>query len=181
MSEPRLPSWAVVSDERRAHIERVANLVRAWAAELAPTQEELNRWLRATYFHDALKDAASAQLRELAQIDWEPEDLLHGPAAASIAESEGESDAQVLDAVRYHSAGYAGWDDVGKVLYMADYLEPGRNFDSNGRESLIRLVAEDFERALFEVARGRVSWVRSRNWPLLPETSEFWNALLESR
>ena len=78
-------------------------------------------------------------------------------------------------------AGYAGWDDVGKVLYMADYLEPGRNFDSNGRESLIRLVAEDFERALFEVARGRVSWVRSRNWPLLPETSEFWNALLESR
>ena len=55
----RSPAWAVVSAERLAHIERVAELVLDWAEEMGVPDSERNRWLRAVWLHDALRDATS--------------------------------------------------------------------------------------------------------------------------
>src|SRR3989449_4292320 len=40
----------------------------------------------------------------------------------------------------YHSLGHARWDDVGKMLYLADYLEPGRPFDREAHRALAARV-----------------------------------------
>src|SRR5919197_6218073 len=122
------PAWAQVTPERRAHIERVAALLGQWADALRTPAAERQRWLKAAYLHDALRDAPVIPADALA----------HGPAAADRAAAEGETDRGVLDAVRYHTVGYAGWDDVGRMLYLADYLEPGRDFDRAGRAALAR-------------------------------------------
>src|SRR5919197_417291 len=119
-----LPPWATVTPERRAHVERVAALVSTWAAALRVPDAERARWLRAAWLHDALRDAPAV------------DELAHGPMAADRAAQDGERDRGVLDAVRYHSLGYAEWDDVGKMLYLADYLEPGRPFDRERRGEL---------------------------------------------
>src|SRR5690242_16469012 len=111
-----LPPWAVVTAERRAHIERVAQLLAAWADALGVSASERARWLKAAYLHDALRDAPLESA------------FAHGPAAAERAAQDGETDRGVLDAVRYHTLGYAAWDDVGRMLYLADFLEPGRRF-----------------------------------------------------
>src|SRR2546426_5929548 len=55
--------------------------------------------------------------------------LFRSPLAAERAAHDGETDQGLLDAVHYHSLGFAQWDDVGKMLYLADYLEPGRTLD----------------------------------------------------
>lgn len=162
-----LPPWAEVTPERRAHIERVAALVAEWAAAMHVSQHERARWLKAAYLHDALRDAGQLANAELA----------HGPAAADRASREGESDRGVLDAVRFHSRGYAGWDDVGRMLYLADFLEPGRPFDAPDRRSLTGRVPRERDDVLREVARRRIAWVLRSGWALLPETVEFWNAL----
>src|SRR5205823_4281231 len=83
---------------RRAHIERVVGLLDAWAAARRAPAAERARWLRAGWLHDALRDAPAAN------------ELAHGPMAAERAARAGETDRGVLDAVRYHSLGYAGWD-----------------------------------------------------------------------
>ena len=116
-----LPSWAVVTPARRAHIERVAALIDEWATVLEVSPVERARWLRAAWLHDALRDAPSAG------------ELEHGPRCAERLVLEGERDQGVLDAVRFHSVGYAGWDDVGRMLYLADHLEPGRSHDREAR------------------------------------------------
>jgi HD superfamily phosphohydrolase YqeK len=163
-----LPPWAVATPERRAHIERVVRLLEGWAGRMRAADGERDRWLRAGWLHDALRDASPPAASELD----------HGPMAADRAAREGERDRGVLDAVRYHSIGYAGWDDVGRMLYLADYLEPGRSFDAAGRRALADRVPVERDAVLREVARRRIEWTVKSGWPLRPETVQFWNALV---
>ena len=181
MNEIALPSWAIVSEKRRAHIERVAKLIKQWARRLDTPLPESARWLRAAYFHDALKDATPEQLEDLAPKGWKIARLRHGPAAASAARLHGEDDPGVLDAVYYHSIGYTGWDDVGRMLYMADFLEPGRKFSSNSHQELVELVPENRQGALFQVTKQRVKQLVESGWPIPEETRMFWNEQLRSR
>ena len=167
-----------MTDRRREHVARVAALLDAWARTLRVGAKERRRWLRAAWLHDALKDAPRAVVRDLADGRWNAPSLWHGPAAAEKAEREGERDQGILDAVRYHSVGYAGWDQVGRLLYLADYLEPGRRHHDQGKAALAARVAEDPEATLPVVAAERIARSVAKGWPLLPETVAFWNALV---
>lgn len=158
----------MVTPERRAHIERVVALLDTWAAARRASDTERARWLEAGWLHDALRDAPAA------------DELAHGPLAAEQAARAGETDRGVLDAVRYHSLGYAGWDDVGKMLYLADYLEPGRAFDREVRASLAAQVPRDRDTVLQQVAARRIARVIDSRWPLVRETVDFWNSLVGS-
>jgi 2-amino-4-hydroxy-6-hydroxymethyldihydropteridine diphosphokinase len=100
--------------------------------------------------------------------------------AASRAAGDGETDRAVLDAVRFHSLGSAGWDDVGRMLYLADYLEPGRTVDREVRRSLAARVPAERDAVLLEVAARRIARVIDGRWPLVPETVSFWNSLVGS-
>ena len=160
-----LPPWAQVSEQRRAHIERVAGLMESWANAMHVPATERARWVKAAYLHDALRDAPLGDA------------FAHGPAAAERAAREGEADQGILDAVRYHTVGYAGWDDVGRMLYLADFLEPGRKFAADERRALALRVPHERDVVLIEVVRWRIEWVLRSGWPLVAETVGLWNAL----
>ena len=160
-----LPPWAQVSAGRRAHVERVAGLVGEWADAMGVAPAERARWLKAAYLHDALRDAPL------------PDSLAHGPAAADRAAREGETDQGVLDAVRYHTVGYSEWDDAGRMLYLADFLDPGRKFAAEERRQLALRVPHERDMVFKEVVRWRIEWVVRSGWPLAPETVDLWNAL----
>ena len=174
---PTTPSWATASPERVAHIERVARLVLDWAEEMGVPDSERNRWLRAVWLHDALRDAPPEELEKWAPTSPGPPAIRHGPASAARAKADGETDRGVLDAVRYHSMGLAEWDMVGRVLYCADFLEPGRNFDQSGRADLAARFPRDPTGVLREVARARVARLVQSGWPLPDPTVRFWNSL----
>jgi HD superfamily phosphohydrolase YqeK len=126
------------------------------------------RWLQAVWLHDALRDA---KLRR---------GLTHGPAAADRAARDGVTDGGVLDAVRYHSLGYAGWDDVGKMLYLADYLEPGRKRRAKERAKLAERVPKDRDKVLREVVNQQIRARLRAGRAVHPLTLEFWNSLVET-
>lgn len=175
---PTLPAWAVVTHERLDHICRVAELVSRWADELGVPDSERNRWLRAVWLHDALRDATPDDLVRWAPSTPGPSELRHGPASAARAKGEGETDRGVLDAVRYHSLGLAEWDMVGRVLYCADYLEPGRPFDREHRAELARRFSGDVQGVLRDVACLRLGRLVGSRWPLPEPTVRFWNSLV---
>ena len=87
----------------------------------------------------------------------------------------------MLDAVRYHSVGLAEWDMVGRALYCADYLEPGRDFDHERRAELARRFPQDVGGVLREVAQARLLWAIRCGWTIPEPTYRFWNALVASR
>jgi len=164
-----LPRWAVVSPRRRDHIARVAALLDAWADALGVDDAERRRWARAAWLHDALRDAPDL------------DGLGHGPAAADRAAAEGETDGGVLAAVRYHSLGHPDWERVGRMLYLADYLEPGRRHDVTARRALAARVPAEPDAVLRDVARRRIERALRSGWPLHPVTVAFWNALAAPR
>jgi HD superfamily phosphohydrolase YqeK len=157
---------------------RVARLAIDWAEALGVPDSERNRWLRAVWLHDALRDAPDAELHQWAASVPGPAELRHGPASAARAKADGETDRGVLDAVRYHSLGLAEWDMVGRVLYCADYLEPGRSFDVEERAGLAARFPQDSRGVLREVALRRIRRTIEGGWPLLDPTVRFWNSLV---
>ncbi len=175
---PTLPAWAVCTPERLGHIERVAALVSEWADAMGVPAPERHRWLRAVWLHDALRDAPAAELEQWASTTQGPAEVKHGPASAARAKAEGEADRGVLDAVRYHSIGLAEWDMTGRVLYCADFLEPGRGFDASKRAELARRFPKEPGTVLREVARRRLAHQVTSGWFLLEPTVRFWNSLV---
>ena len=175
---PTLPEWAIVTPERLDHIERVAQLVAGWAEQLGVPDSERHRWLRAVWLHDALRDAPVEELDRWATDTSGPPELRHGPASAARARAQGEDDRGVLDAVRYHSLGLAEWDMVGRMLYCADYLEPGRPFDREQRAQWAERLPSDPAGVLREVARARLLHLVRSGWPVLDPTQRFWNSLV---
>ena len=175
---PTLPAWAIVSPARREHIERVAELAGRWALEMGVPESERQRWLRAVWLHDALRDAPPAELARWAPDAPGPVELRHGPASAARAQADGETDRGVIDAVRYHSIGLAEWDMVGRILYCADYLEPGRTFAREWRADMAERLPSQPSLVLRQVARTRVGHLVSSGRPLLEPTVRFWNSLV---
>lgn len=177
---PLVPTWAQMSPSRLRHVHRVASLVASWADDMSIPASERNRWLRAVWLHDALRDASAEELERLTPGTPGPLSTRHGPASAAVAKSLGETDRGVLDAVRYHSVGLAEWDMVGRVLYCADYLEPGRTEDAAARADLARQFPVDPHGVLLEVARRRLTRIIASGWPVPEPTYRFWNRLVAS-
>ena len=177
---PTIPAWAVMSPERTAHVHRVAQLVSEWAEEMSVPDSERNRWLRAVWLHDALRDASPAELAQWAPSAAGAVELRHGPASAARAKGEGEVDRGVLDAVRYHSVGLAEWDMVGRTLYCADFLEPGRRFENEMRAGLAHRYPNDPAGVLHVVAAWRLEHAIRSGWPIPEPTYRFWNSLARS-
>jgi HD superfamily phosphohydrolase YqeK len=172
-----LPSWAQVGPKRLAHIQRVAALLDSWGAAMSLSEKEHARWVRAGWLHDALRDAPLAELQRLVPgCDWD-EELLHGPAAARKAREALESDEAVLSAVEWHSVGHVGWGMTGKALYCADFLDPERSFDREGRAALALRFPQEPDAVFREVVMRRVEWTERSGWPLLEPTRALWNSL----
>jgi len=172
-----LPLWACVGSRRLAHIERVTSLLRAWSAAMRLDADEANAWIDAGAWHDSLRDAPEELLRSITNDDETPEQLLHGPAAATRLAADGEERQHVLDAIRYHTVGSASWGRTGKALYMADYLEPGRKFSREDRFFLAAQVPHSFDAAFRQVVRFRLDWSVREGNHIFPETVELWNSL----
>lgn len=175
-----LPSWSQASNKRRAHVQRVADLIGAWSTELAPQDE--TRWRAAAWLHDALRDAEAAALPALVPAefrDWHPS-LLHGPAAAAQLRRDGLQDESVLRAITFHTVGHPDLDLLGCCLYLADFLEPGRKFGAEWRAALREQMPRAHERVLRDVAAARIGHLIEKRSPLRPETVQFWNVLVGS-
>jgi HD superfamily phosphohydrolase YqeK len=160
----------------------------AWGGAWGLGTTDLLRWRAAGLLHDGLRDADPGMLRPLAR-PWLAElpldldggtasDLLHGPAAASLLRDDGITDDSVLLAVAWHTLGHGALDRLGRALYLADYLEPGRRHEGAvSRERRARVV-EDLEGVLREVAAERVCRSLRHARPLLAPTVAFWNDLV---
>ena len=172
---PALPAWARVSERRRAHIARVTRLLVSWSDALALPDDERATWRDAGLLHDALRDAPEAELRRLAGDERSPVEILHGPAAATLLREQGERREALLDAIRWHTLGSPEWERVGRALFMADYLEPGRPFARAERDFLAAMVPHDFDAVFREVLRTRLEWTLREGKTLHEETVRLWN------
>jgi HD superfamily phosphohydrolase YqeK len=156
----------------------VVALLDGWGRELELSQDELVRWRAAGHLHDALKSTDPIELRAYVEpADQWPDPVLHGLACAARLRLEGVRDESVLTAIAYHSTGHADLDLLGELLYLADYLEPGRKRDSDRAAALRDRLPGDRRAVLQEVAAARIRYLLEQRLPILVTAIEFWNRL----
>ncbi|HEX9107633.1 MAG TPA: HD domain-containing protein, partial [Longimicrobiales bacterium] len=166
---------------RRDHIGRVAALMDSWGEALGLEELDRRRWRAAAWLHDALRDAPPQEIRPLVPEPLRslPGKLLHGPAAAARLRQEGVGDEPLLCAVAWHTLGHPDFDALGKALYLADFLEPGRGFALEHCASLRASMPDALDDVLRDVVAQRLHHALEMRHLLRPESVAFWNVLVE--
>lgn len=145
-------SW--LSDKRYGHTRRVAETARELAGLHGVDPER-------AYFcgmlHDLAREMGKGDLLEFAErygipvgeFERHQPSLLHAPVAAELAFGEfGVEDQEILAALRAHTTTAPGMSPLALVLYLADKVEPGREYP--GVKELRRVAREN---ELHEAAR----------------------------
>ncbi|CAN5674554.1 hypothetical protein BH23GEM6_BH23GEM6_10360 [soil metagenome] len=162
-------------------MKRVAVLMGEWAQALGLPAEEHQRWLAVSWLHDALRDTDAEALRGEVPA-WMrdlPGPVLHGPAAAERL--IGDLDEEALAAIRYHTIGHPTLGAMGRALYLADFLEPGRDFLPDWRAEMRARMPAEMNTVLIEVLASRLLHLVEGRRPLRAETARFWSALVSGQ
>ncbi len=166
-----------LSEKRYGHTLRVA----ATAEDLARTHGlDPDRARLAALLHDTAREiGAPEEFLRLAK-EWElpvgePErqspKLLHGPVAAELARRElGVEDEEILEAIRVHTVGRPKMGTLALVLYVADKIEPGRDYPSV--ERLRKISRQDLPEAAAESLRRTIAHNEERGRPTHPASRE---------
>ncbi len=85
--------------------------------------------------------------------------LLHSKAGSILARTKyGIEDEEILNAIRYHTTGRPGMTLLEKIIFVSDYIEPGRDQAPNLPE--IREAAfADLDQALCMILRDTLSFL----------------------
>ena len=122
-----------LSEYRYLHSVGTANVARELAVRFGADPD---RAFLAGLLHDIARECAGTDLvREAKQhgiMVSEAEDklpvLLHGKVGAERARMLGVSDQEVLSAIASHVTGKRGWTLLDQIVYLADKIEPGRDY-----------------------------------------------------
>lgn len=94
--------------------------------------------------------------------------LLHSKTGAALARSVFGEPEPVWQAICWHTTGKENMTTLEKILYLADYMEPNRDFD--GVEALRKLVWEDLDQAMTLGLTMTVEEMKQRGVPVHSNT-----------
>ena len=107
----------------------------------------------------------------------------HAPLGAFYARDVFKiRDCRILEGICYHCTGRPAMPLEEKIVYLADALEPGRNYD--GVERLRLLPEKSLDLAVREYARSNLSYLSGQGGcihPLSERTREYYEKLLEGK
>ena len=169
---------------RFQHVLRVEDCSIALAKKYGASLEACSL---AALLHDFAKehDAKSMKKIVLSQaLDSEMtgcgSEIMHGPVGAYYAEKVfGIMDRAILDAIRQHTIGGEVMTLIGKVLFIADYIEPGRTFTGVDEARRLAEISLD-EAAYFKIEKTIIHLVK-KELPIYPGTIHVYNSWIQRK
>ena len=168
----------------QAHIHRVVEIARELAVCHGINQEQA---ALAALAHDVARAMTDGELLRRAAgmglpigvVDRRVPILLHGPVGAEILQQEaGLTDISIYKAVYWHTTANPDLDELGKVVFIADKLDPAK-IDSYPYLPQIRQMAfQDLDRAILHFLTRQAMDRLNRGELVHPVMVETRNALL---
>lgn len=167
------------------HVLRTAELARelAEAHHVDPDRAEL-----AALVHDIADRYTDQELLGLAERFGIPlsvtearvPKLIHGKVGAAILAADwGITDAEILDAARFHLSGSSTMGTLAKVVYVADKLEPNRDKYYGGLDNIREIAKTDLDQAILSLYGWKLNELVTQGQPIHEDLSEARNALIE--
>lgn len=119
---------------------------------------------------------------EISDIERKNSGLLHAKLGAYVAKHEyGVLDEEILMSIKSHTTGRPEMSLLEKIIYIADYMEPGRKELPNMAE-VRRLAFEDIDKCLFRILKDSLVYLKGLNYAIDPMTEEtyiYYKAIME--
>ena len=171
------------NDFRKKHTEGVVKV----AVNIAKKYEvNINKVKIAGLLHDYARNLDNKELIKIVEsnnieIDyWEKEipNLLHSPVGAFLAKKEFKiEDKEILNAIRYHTIGRPDMSLIEKIIFIADIIEPNRDFP--GVNLIREKVKVDIDKAVILVCDFTIKYNIERRRIIHPNTLLTRNKLLK--
>ena len=94
--------------------------------------------------------------------------LLHAKSGAALAKYIFGQDDEIFQAILYHTTGRGDMSLAEKILYLADYMEPNRDFPLV--DELRKLSYENLDKAVLMGVRLSIQEMMDRNRVVHPNT-----------
>lgn len=131
---------------------------------------DVKKALLAGLLHDCAKSIPGKKRLKLCQSNHLPisdteqknPSLLHAKLGAFLAEKKyGVHDPDILNAIRSHTTGRPGMSELEKIIFIADYIEPGRQELPNMKE-VRRLAFLDLDRCLYRILEDTLVYLKEK-------------------
>ena len=140
---------------------------------------------RAALLHDCTKRLSLEEHLEICrqyglevdEMEKTSPDLLHAKTAAAVAKHVYGECEEVCGAICWHTTGRENMTTLEKILYIADYIEPTRDFP--GVEKLRKAVYEDLDIGVLMGMENTIALTQQRGIPTHTNTLQARNALRE--
>ena len=110
--------------------------------------------------------------------------LLHSKAGSVLAaEKYGITDPDMINAIRYHTTGRPGMSLLEKIIFVADYIEPGR-FTAKNLPLIRRLAFSDINEALMKILYDTLVYLNSTGLvvdPMTQKTYDYYKQIFEEK
>lgn len=184
-SQPDLTREALIekvrgsmSDKRFKHVLGVEETALKLATVYGANLEQASQ---AALSHDYAKERPDDEMSALIRQQGFDLDLLaygnqiwHGILGAYLAQEElGIQDEEVLQAIRLHTTGAKEMSLLDKVIYVADFIEPGRVFP--GVETARELAFSDLDQAVAFETKQTLTHLINQEVKIYPKTIETYN------
>jgi predicted HD superfamily hydrolase involved in NAD metabolism len=140
----------------------------------------------AAFLHDVARDMETAVLLKrvseygilIDEIEAREPLLLHAKVGAAMGRRLlGIEDLAILQAVERHTTGAPGMTALDAVIYVADYIEPGRDFP--GVDEVRRAAGQDLGHSVVLAMSGTLQHLLRENRLIHPRTVDARNHLLQ--
>ena len=142
-----------LKEKRYTHILGVADTAKKLARINGVSEEKAEI---AGLAHDIAKNLSKERMQEiikennlvLSDVEKNNSDLWHSIIGPIVAKEKlNIDDKEILSAMRWHTTGKEDMSTLEKILYIADMIEPSRNFD--GVEEIRELTFKDLDKGVF--------------------------------
>lgn len=101
--------------------------------------------------------------------------IWHGVVGWLFVKDElGINDIEILNAVNYHTVGHETMTKLEQIVYMADYIEPNRNFP--GVDEARKLTYQDLALGVAYQTKQTLEYLVKNNRPVFPQTVITYNS-----
>lgn len=167
-----------LTKDRFKHTLRVAETAGKLAALYDQPSDKVEL---AAVFHDYAKYRALDEMKRWIINSRLPKDLLHyhhelwhGPVASILIDREyGIVDPEIRNAIMYHTTGRANMSKIEMIIYLADYIEPGRSFP--GVDEVREIAMHDLIRSCWLISRNTINFLMQKKVTIYPDTFHAYN------
>lgn len=168
-----------VSPFRYRHIQGVARIAESLAVRHGLPRSKA---LLAAWLHDCAKEMPRPEMKAWLGKSGDPLDeiekgmpgLWHPHVGAAIARGKWRiTDPSILEAIRCHTLGKAGMGRLAQLLFVADFIEPGRQFE--GVRAARRASKESLTQGVLAKASMTLGFLFEKNRLAHPRLLETWN------